>query len=810
MAAVDPAFKGVGNQAGLMIWRIEKMQVVPWERKMYGKFYSGDSYIILNTKKKSAGFEWDIHFWLGKETSQDEKGVAAFKTVELDESLGGGPVQYREVEGHESTQFLCLFPRGVQYLSGGIESGFTKVEKDKYEPRILHVKGRRNIRVQQVKVSWKSLNFGDAFIVDFGLKIYVWLGSEVGRMEKIKAGEVARRINDEERGARAVVEFVESGKEPEEFIRDMMKAADGMKTDISPATDDATYERQSKEQLTLYKVSDASGELEVTEISHYPLKREMLDTNDAFIVDTGVSSIFAWIGKGATTQEKKGAMKNAQGFVQSKGYPDWTQVSMVREGTETPLFKQNFVDWLNKGENSGLPVYKSKAPREQFKFDATQMHKAGVRESEKCVDDGAGTLEIWRIENFEMEPIPKNKYGHFYEGDSYVVLYTYLANGKEKYIIYFWLGQESSQDERGAAALHAVALDDKYGGAPVQVRVVQHKEPEHFYTIFKGQMVVHCGGKASGFKNKEDSDSYDTDGTRLFQIKGTNRVNTRAVQRPETASSLNSNDCFVLETPKATYIWYGKGCSGDERDMANSVAGAITPSAEPQKISEGSEPSEFWDALGGQGEYASGKIFEEVLPSNPPRLFQCSNAKGRFLVEEIFDFAQEDMVEEDVMILDIYDSLYVWVGRGANDTEKKEALRVAQEYVKSDPSGRDPDACTMTQIKQGFEPLMFTSHFLDWNPELWTNDASFETYRQSLQGKATSANVATASKVYEVREIPYSQLKGGKCPEGVDPTNKEKYLSEDEFKAVLKVTIDEFNKMPKWKQNDTKKKAELF
>ena len=47
--------------------------------------------------------------------------------------------------------------------------------------------------------------------------------------------------------------------------------------------------------------------------------------------------------------------------------------------------------------------------------------------------------------------------------------------------------QESSQDEKAAAAIHAFQLDDKYGGAPVQVRVVQNKEPDHFLLVFKGR-----------------------------------------------------------------------------------------------------------------------------------------------------------------------------------------------------------------------------------------------------------------------------------------------------------------------------------
>ena len=54
----------------------------------------GLSYIILQTKYKpgsETALERHIYFWLGKESSQDEKGIAAYKTVELDESLGKPP-----------------------------------------------------------------------------------------------------------------------------------------------------------------------------------------------------------------------------------------------------------------------------------------------------------------------------------------------------------------------------------------------------------------------------------------------------------------------------------------------------------------------------------------------------------------------------------------------------------------------------------------------------------------------------------------------------------------------------------------------
>ena len=59
----------------------------------------------------------------------------------------------------------------------------------------------------------------------------------------------------------------------------------------------------------------------------------------------------------------------------------------------------------------------------------------------------------------------------------------------------------------------------------------------------------------------------------------------------------------------------------------------------------------------------------------------------------------QDLVEEDVMILDTYSEVFVWIGRGANAVEKKEGLKSARDYIVTDPSGRDLDSTILAQVR---------------------------------------------------------------------------------------------------------------
>ncbi|NXL14640.1 VILI protein, partial [Setophaga kirtlandii] len=809
---------------GIQIWRIENMEMVPVPTKSYGSFYEGDCYVLLSTRKSGSNFSYDIHYWLGKESSQDEQGAAAIYTTQMDDHLGSVAVQHREAQGHESDTFRAYFKQGLIYKKGGMASGMKHVETNTYNiQRLLHVKGKKNVVAGEVEMSWKSFNRGDVFLLDLGQLIIQWNGPESNRNERLRAMTLAKDIRDRERGGRAKVGIVDG--EDEDASPGLMKVLKhvlGEKRDIRPAIADNKVDEKLKSSLKLYHISNASGNLVMQEVAVQPLTQDMLLHEDCYILDQGGIKIFVWKGKNANKEEKQQAMSRALGFIKAKNYPNSTSVETENDGSESTVFRQLFQKWTVPNQSSGLGkthTVGKVAKVEQVKFDATTLHaKPQVAAQQKMVDDGSGEVEVWRVENNELVPVEKKWLGHFYGGDCYLVLYTYYVGPKVNRIIYIWQGRQASTDELAASAYQAVALDQKYNNEPVQIRVTMGKEPAHLMAIFKGKMVVYAGGTSRA------GSTEPTPSTRLFQVHGTNEYNTKAFEVPVRASSLNSNDVFVLKTPSCCYLWYGKGCSGDEREMAKTVADIISKMEKPV-VAEGQEPPEFWLALGGKSQYASNKRLQEENPSVSPRLFECSNKTGTFLATEIIDFTQDDLEENDIYLLDTWDQVFFWIGKGANESEKEAAAVMAQEYLRSHPSGRDLDTPIIV-VKQGYEPPTFTGWFLAWDPLNWDDKKSYETLRaelgdESSLGQLTSVitsreEVFTATTTLvptKLETFPLDVLvntSADDLPRGVDPSRKEDHLSDADFQAVFGMSRSAFSSLPLWKQQKLKKDNGLF
>lgn len=335
-AKTEKAWLEAGKQPGVQIWRIEKFNVQSWPEDQHGSFYSGDSYIVLKTykKKESEKLFWDVHFWLGEYTTQDEAGTAAYKTVELDDLLGGAPVQHREVQGHESNLFLACFNNEIRLFEGGIESGFKNVKPEDYKPRLLHLKGKKAIRVTQVPLSGTSLNSGDVFLLDLGMKIYQWNGKASSGQERMKAAQLARAISDERKGLPKVTVLAEGDTAPEFW------EALGGETPIKSAGEGGADEHV-KDIKRIFQLSDASGKLEFTLKAEGSFSRDLLDSNDVFVLDTG-AEVFIWVGKGASPQEKRSALQHAQEYLVTHNRPLYLPITRILEGGENEVFESVF------------------------------------------------------------------------------------------------------------------------------------------------------------------------------------------------------------------------------------------------------------------------------------------------------------------------------------------------------------------------------------------------------------------------------------------------------------------------------------
>ena len=220
----------------LEVYRIEKFKPTMQPKDTYGKFHIGDSYVVLKKGDK----EYDIHYWHGDECTADEMGSSAAFTVQLSGVLPMPSSHHLEEQAYEGDMFMSYFKKtGIEYLPGGIESGFNIVTEKVFEPRFLQCKGERYPRVFQVDMKASSVNEGDVFILDMNEKIFFWPGKDCNVNEKCKGLEVVTNMRKSERHCKAEIYFPrEDDKVDEEFWGHL----GGKPATINPATPDDEVE----------------------------------------------------------------------------------------------------------------------------------------------------------------------------------------------------------------------------------------------------------------------------------------------------------------------------------------------------------------------------------------------------------------------------------------------------------------------------------------------------------------------------------------------------------------------------------------
>jgi gelsolin len=328
-AESEPAWKGAGEKVGVQVWRIVKFKVTNWDKEQYGEFYNGDSYIVLNTYKEKDSDEllYYVHFWIGKYSTQDEYGTAAYKTVELDTFLDDKPIQHREVQGHETNKFKQYFPT-FTLLKGGADTGFRRVLPEQYVPRLFHVKKVSKSRITCTQISAKrgNLKSEDVFIIDNGNKIYQWNGEKCSHDEKFKAAQEVSRLKGH-RG-KSIVESLDEDATADDHPA-MMLLKDGASK---------TKDAKPKGERKMFKVSDADGSLDMEDVDGY--SKDLLNSDDVFVINSG-EHVFCWVGKGASVDERRNGLTYASNYLNKTETP-WLPISVIAEGNENKEFNEAF------------------------------------------------------------------------------------------------------------------------------------------------------------------------------------------------------------------------------------------------------------------------------------------------------------------------------------------------------------------------------------------------------------------------------------------------------------------------------------
>jgi hypothetical protein len=211
------------------------------------------------------------------------------------------------------------------------------------------------------------------------------------------------------------------------------------------------------------------------------------------------------------------------------------------------------------------------------------------------------------------------------------------------------------------------------------------------------------GGIESGFK-RVTAETYRPRLIHVRKVKKDFRVSEVALTR----ESLNSGDCFILDSGTVVYSWTGAKSSPFEKFKTTSICQSFLNDRQGKSklisLEEGKDDEpQFWNLIGGKGPIKTESDVTDSSLINPvKKLYRLSDSSGNLILKEV-EYSKSSIDTSDVFFLDSGIELMIWIGKNTTKNEKLHSISFAEKFLNQTKRKHLP----FSLMIEGKESLMF-------------------------------------------------------------------------------------------------------